>query len=67
MLTVLNALERPQPVPLSKLLKPAACNARSRQTINDREERVLDYVVQANPPLQWLRAEELTDLVVDVA
>ena len=66
-LTVLNALERPQSVPLGKFLKPLACNARSRQTINDREEQCLDYVVQANPPLQCLRADELTDLVIDVA
>ena len=66
-LTVLNALERPQSVPLGKFLKPLACNVRSRQTINDREEQCLDYVVQANPPLQCLRADELTDLVIDVA
>ena len=54
-------------MPLGKFLKPLACNARPRQTINDREEQCLDYVVQANPPLQCLRADELTDLVIDVA
>ena len=65
--TVLNALERPQPVALSKFLRPAACDPRPRRTISCREERVLDSVVQENRPLQRLEAEELTDLVVDVA
>ena len=65
--TVLNALERPQPVALSKFLRPAACDPRPRRTINCREVRVLDSVVQESRPLQRLEAEELTDLVVDVA
>ena len=65
--TVLNALERPQPVPLNKFLRPAACEVRARQTLNDREEHVLDHVFQANRSLQRLEAEELTDLVIDVA
>jgi len=65
--TVLSALERPQPVALHKFLKPAACDVRARQTTNDREDHVLDHIVQANRPLQRLEAGELTDLVVDVA
>jgi len=59
---VLNALERPRPASLSKFLRLAACDARSRQNINSREEHVLDHVVQANRPLQRLRAEEFGGL-----
>lgn len=65
-LTVLKDLERPQPVALNKFLR-TACNVLSCGTINDRQEHVLAHVVQANRPLQRLTAEELTDLVVDVA
>ena len=51
---ILNALERPQPVPLDRYLRQVASDTRPRQTINLREQEVLDGVVAANRPLQRL-------------
>jgi hypothetical protein len=44
-----------------------ASDTRPRQTINLREQEVLDGVVAANRPLQRLGAEDLTDLAVDIS
>ena len=65
--TIFKALDMPQPAPLYKLLRRVVSDTRARQTINEREQDVLEGVVQQNRPLQRLEAEELTDLVVDIS
>ena len=64
--TILNALEEPQPVPLDKFVRRVASDTRACQTNKEREQDVLDGVVQRTRLLQRLEAEELTDLVVDI-
>ena len=64
---ILTSLERPHPVFLEKCLTPEGTDARPRQTINGREQDVLEHVVQANRSLQRLAPEQLMDLVVDIA
>ena len=39
----------------------------ARQTVNEREQDVLDSIVDQNRSLQCLEAEELADLVVDIS
>ena len=55
---ILNALDRPQPVPLDQFLRPVASDTRPRQTIKEREQEVLDGAGEANRPLQRLGAED---------
>ena len=52
-------------MPLQKLLTSMVSDARPRHTINEREQAVLDCVLQERA-LQ-LQPEELLDLVVDIA
>ncbi len=52
---------------LDRYLRQVASDTRPRQTINLREQDVLDGAVAANRPLQRLGAEYLTDLVVDIS
>ena len=54
-------------MPLGKFLRPVASDTQPRQTINERDQEVLDGVVAANRPLQRLEAEDLTDLVVEIS
>jgi hypothetical protein len=63
---ILLQLERPQPAPLDKFLRHVDSDKQARQTINEREQAVLDCVVQERA-LQRLQPEELVDLVVDAA
>ena len=54
-------------MPLERYLRQVASDTRPRQTINLREQEVLDCVVAAYRPLQRLGAEDLTDLVVAIS
>ena len=54
-------------MPLDRYLRQVASDTRPRQTINVREQEVLDGVVAANRPLERLGAEDLTDLVRDIS
>ena len=56
-----------RPLPLDKFLRPVASDTRPRQTINDMQQEIVYGVVEANRPLQRLEAEELTDLVAEIA
>jgi site-specific DNA-cytosine methylase len=64
-LRVLVQFERPQPAPLDKFLRHVASDKQARQTINEREQAVLECVIQERA-LQ-LQPEELLDLVIDTA
>ena len=52
---------------LDEFLRPVGTDARSRQTINEREQDVLTHAVQDYRGLQRLEPGELADLVVDIA
>ena len=65
--TILHAVERPQPVLLDHFVRHMSSDTWARQTINEREQGVLDSVVEQNRSLQRLEAEELADLVVDIS
>ena len=58
-------MERPQPAPLVRFLRHVDSDKQARQSINEREQAVLDCVVQERAP--QLQPEELVDLVVDIA
>ncbi len=64
-LKVLLQLERPQPAPLVRFMGHVDGDKQARHTINEREQAVLEGVVQERA-LQ-LQPEELVDLVVDIA
>jgi hypothetical protein len=64
-LKVLLQFERPQPAPLVRFLGHVDNDKQARQTINEREQAVLDCVLRERA-LQ-LQPEELLDLVVDIA
>ena len=65
--TILQAMERPQPMLSGHLFKHMPDATWTRQTINEREQDVLDSIVDQNRSLQCLEAEELADLVVDIS
>ena len=64
-LKVLLQFEWPQPAPLVRFLGDVANDKQARHTINEREQAVLNCVLQERA-LQ-LQPEELFDLVVDIA
>ena len=64
---ILKVMERPQPALLHHLFNAMPTDTWARQTINEREQGVLDCILEKNRSLQGLEAEELADLVVDIS